>query len=372
MKRIGIVILVLMILLSTGCSNSSNHKISISTATLLADYATPVQNPTYTSTVLPTSTPLPTPVGGGLGKLLYRKLYLLSPRYMNVYVYDLLSNTESPITNNRTDPTFFYYLDLNWSPDGSQIIYTGNFHTNNVLDDNTIELIESMKIFTMDRDGENILQISNVPQLSNGYFEADKVIQEWRPSYMDNENIIFISNRADLFRLDNIRFVAYKMNIPTLEISEIFSYPNSIDNLSISPDKTKVVFESKIYSNDENESELYIADLGENGAITRLTQNLFADNRPRWSPDGQWIVYDSNRDGNRELYIIRPDGSEEKRVTNNSAEDENASWSPDGNWLAFNSDLSGVSEAYIQNVNTGDRIQITNSEEPVGYVRWSP
>ncbi|NMC79692.1 MAG: hypothetical protein GYA59_10065, partial [Chloroflexi bacterium] len=54
------------------------------------------------------------------------------------------------------------------------------------------------------------------------------------------------------------------------------------------------------------------------------------------------------------------------------AEDENASWSPDGNWLAFNSDLSGVSEAYIQNINTGDRIQITNSEEPVGYVRWSP
>ena len=52
-----------------------------------------------------------------------------------------------------------------------------------------------------------------------------------------------------------------------------------------------------------------------------------------FSPDGEWVAFHSDRDGNIELYIMRVDGSEVKRITVNPATDATASWSPDGKWL---------------------------------------
>ncbi|MFL6275469.1 MAG: TolB family protein [Blastocatellia bacterium] len=38
--------------------------------------------------------------------------------------------------------------------------------------------------------------------------------------------------------------------------------------------------------------------------VRRLTNNLADDDGPRWSPDGCNILFDSDRDGNREIYIM--------------------------------------------------------------------
>ena len=62
--------------------------------------------------------------------------------------------------------------------------------------------------------------------------------------------------------------------------------------------------------------------------VTRLTNNLAEDNRPLWSPDGQWIAFASKRDGNFEIYIMKADGSQPARVTNHSADDYTPYWQP--------------------------------------------
>jgi hypothetical protein len=47
------------------------------------------------------------------------------------------------------------------------------------------------------------------------------------------------------------------------------------------------------------------------------------------------IAFTSDRDGNREIYLMNPDGTNQTKLTNNSIVDDHAMWSPDGQKLAF-------------------------------------
>jgi len=60
--------------------------------------------------------------------------------------------------------------------------------------------------------------------------------------------------------------------------------------------------------------------------VRRVTDTEAANGGPAWSPDGRWIVFNSDRDGNSEIYIMRPDGSGQRRLTNHPASDVHATW----------------------------------------------
>jgi TolB protein len=60
----------------------------------------------------------------------------------------------------------------------------------------------------------------------------------------------------------------------------------------------------------------------------RLTHNESQDGHPDWSPDTNYIVFESERDGNFEIYVMNPDGSDPRNLTNNSLDDYLPSWSP--------------------------------------------
>lgn len=55
------------------------------------------------------------------------------------------------------------------------------------------------------------------------------------------------------------------------------------------------------------------------------------------------IVFSSDRDGNREIYVMEADGSGQRRLTSNSSADDNPAWSPDGRRIAFISEISADS-----------------------------
>lgn len=63
--------------------------------------------------------------------------------------------------------------------------------------------------------------------------------------------------------------------------------------------------------------------------------NLTEDVNPSWSPDGQRIVFESERDGNKEIYVMDADGGNQIRLTRNDAVDSTATWSHDGSLIAF-------------------------------------
>ena len=80
------------------------------------------------------------------------------------------------------------------------------------------------------------------------------------------------------------------------------------------------------------------------GAITPLTSGSQSDNFPAWSPKGDRILFTSDRDGDWELYTIRPDGSDLRRLTSSPGNDAHAVWSLDGDWIAFASARNGFKD----------------------------
>ena len=59
-----------------------------------------------------------------------------------------------------------------------------------------------------------------------------------------------------------------------------------------------------------------------------MTDNDAPDLAPAWSPDGDWIVFRSERDGSPEIYVMRADGSEQTRLTTDGAGNSNPRWLP--------------------------------------------
>ena len=80
------------------------------------------------------------------------------------------------------------------------------------------------------------------------------------------------------------------------------------------------------------------------GRDTPLTSGPQTDNFPAWSPKGDLILFTSDRDGDWELYTIRPDGRDLKRLTSSPGNDAHATWSLDGEWIAFASARGGFKD----------------------------
>jgi len=68
------------------------------------------------------------------------------------------------------------------------------------------------------------------------------------------------------------------------------------------------------------ESEIYTINV-DGSEETRLTDSPGLDGFPAWSPDGERIIFTTDRDGNWELYVMDADGSNKRRLTN-TPEDE--------------------------------------------------
>jgi Tol biopolymer transport system component len=94
----------------------------------------------------------------------------------------------------------------------------------------------------------------------------------------------------------------------------------------------KIVF----YSERDGNGEIYVMNPGGSDQ-QRLTDNNTNEFAPAWSPDGQWIAFTTDRDGNHEIYWMAADGSNPTRLTNDPGWDYWPSWSPDGNLIVFSS-----------------------------------
>jgi len=76
-------------------------------------------------------------------------------------------------------------------------------------------------------------------------------------------------------------------------------------------------------------------------AKNAITHNDAYDAEGAYSPDGKWIVFGSRRDGDSELYVMRPDGSDPVRLTQAPGYDGGPFFSPEGRRIVYRSDRKG-------------------------------
>ncbi|MEZ5318716.1 MAG: hypothetical protein R2752_15055 [Vicinamibacterales bacterium] len=139
---------------------------------------------------------------------------------------------------------------------------------------------------------------------------------------------------------------------------------------SWSPDSARLVF----YREQPNhKADLFV--MAANGtAVEQLTFTEHADEGgPAFAPDGQRIAYDTDQDGNFEIYAMDLAGRTTRRLTTNPGRDVAPAWSPDGSRIAFMSDRDSAPEfdLYLMDAD-GANVERLTTGGTYWFPRFSP
>ena len=110
------------------------------------------------------------------------------------------------------------------------------------------------------------------------------------------------------------------------------------DDPRISPDGRTVAFVAWGVDRDANDytASVWLVPVDGSGEPRRLTRDEKQDVAPRWSPDGRWLAFASNRETKaKQLYVLPVEGGDPLRLTNLDEDVTEVVWSPDGTRLAF-------------------------------------
>jgi Tol biopolymer transport system component/imidazolonepropionase-like amidohydrolase len=128
---------------------------------------------------------------------------------------------------------------------------------------------------------------------------------------------------------------------------------------AISPDGTQVVFAAL--------GDLWLAAAtGGETTPERLTNDVFVDTDPAWSPDGSRLAFSTDRDGSMDLWIRELGTRAERKIAVRAM---SAAWSPDGSRIAF---LDPESQLQIVDVASGNVRQAHGRLNEPGRPSWSP
>ncbi len=91
-----------------------------------------------------------------------------------------------------------------------------------------------------------------------------------------------------------------------------------------------------------------------------------------WSPDGKWLVYVGERNGELDVYKIAASGGDEIRLTNTPGLDDGPEYTPDGAYIYFNSSRSGRMQIWRMRPDGTAQEQITNDDLNNWFPHISP
>ena len=141
----------------------------------------------------------------------------------------------------------------------------------------------------------------------------------------------------------------YAMNLASQSMLRLTNNAASDMQPALAPDSLHVAY----VSNQNGNNEIYLTGLNREPPVN-LSNNAADDQQPTWSPDGKQIAFTSNRDGNQEIYIMNSDGSNVHNLTSNPTSDFAPTWfSVPGflnlgaeEWIVFTSNRDGNQEVY--------------------------
>ena len=213
---------------------------------------------------------------------------------------------------------------------------------------------------------------------------------------IDKDFPLFILNHASRFDdssiiFNNFNYEINAFNINSLKVTQIGFIEGIIRNpvhMRVSNDKINIVFASvdsikfqKLVHLCEDKrmafqkdylDDIFIYNL-QDSTTAQLTNTMFCDRDPTWSPDDEMIAFSSNRSGNNEIYLIDKNGDNFKQLTDNPAQDTDPEFSPDGKRIAFITDRSGDDQIWIMDIESMEITQLTDLDSEInGPISWSP
>jgi hypothetical protein len=168
------------------------------------------------------------------------------------------------------------------------------------------------------------------------------------------ESLHFFSSRLDVSSGGKLVFIAKYLEKDAIQ------------------DGKKVVFTGLSVS---GPSDLYVLDF-ETHQHLAITQDVFLESDPDWSPDGRFIVFSSDRtswgaDGNQNLFLYDTQSGETRYLTYGPWNDLDPRFAPNGRQIVFTSDRTGVHDLYLVDLE-GEGGRLTNYTGDVFDADWMP
>ena len=146
-------------------------------------------------------------------------------------------------------------------------------------------------------------------------------------------------NRTVSFRLlglvSLILIVANTAFARSIELEDLFRLKR-VAEPQLSPDGQQVAYvvAEVLKAENRTQSDIWVIP-ATGGTPKQLTNAPKHDRHPRWSPDGKWIVFESNRDGDFQIWIMPAKGGKARKLTTLATEANQPVWSPTGDKIAF-------------------------------------
>ncbi len=133
--------------------------------------------------------------------------------------------------------------------------------------------------------------------------------------------------------------------------------------LAKAPTTAKIVFGASR----EGNRDLYLMNIDGSDQIN-ITNHPADDIYGAWSPTGEQILFASDRDKGYDLYLMDPDGKNVRRVFGKSAHREAPAWSPDSKQIVYTRREQGKRVIYIASIDSKKEERVAIGSTPA----WSP
>lgn len=213
-----------------------------------------------------------------------------------------------------------------------------------------------------EKNGELTLNITSpgsgdVQLLTNEKFS--KILDlEWMP---DGRHLVFTGFRDDRFGLWKV----------SAEGGDVTWYPTGMEDLiDLTVHHSKQIFAYEKRMSDDN--IWHIALTGPAPSPLQMISSTRWDSKPRYSPTGSQIAFQSTRSGQHEIWLADSDGGNPVQLTSlNNAGTRDPVWSPDGNRIGFSTNAGESTDLYSIGIDRGIPEQLTDHPADERDLQWS-